>query len=79
MPADPISRYVEDFDCDLDKSEAKAHQVFRELEAMAHVMVPYGRVNGLVSPEEQQANNEESKRRWEEQEGNFLWCSRNSE
>ena len=40
-------------------------------------MVPYGRVNGLVSPEERQANKEETKRRWEEeQEESFGWYSR---
>ena len=38
---------------------------------MDHVMAPYGRVNGLISPEERQANKEEpkkSKRRWEEEQ-----------
>ena len=35
---------------------------------MDHLIVPYGRVNRLVSPEERQANKEESKRRWEEEQ-----------
>ena len=63
MPADPVSRYVEDFGCDLDKSAIKAKQIFEELEARDHLMVPYGRVNGLISPEERQARKEELKRR----------------
>ena len=36
MPANPISRYMEDFVCDLKRSEAKAKQNFKELEAMDH-------------------------------------------
>ena len=85
MPADPVSRYVEDFGCDSDKSAIKAKQIFEELEARDHLMepygrpvtwygrhppflrtVPYGRVNGLISPEERQSRNEELKKRWEE-------------
>ena len=68
MPVYPISRHVEDFNCDLDQSETKAHQVFAELEAMDYLMVPYGRGNGLASLEERQANKEESNRRWEEEQ-----------
>ena len=76
MPADPVSRHVEDFDCDLGKSKIKAQQIFEELGARDHMMVPYGRVDGLISPEERQANKEESKRRWEEeQEESFMWYS----
>ena len=76
MPADPISRYVEDFDCDLDRATIKAKQIFEDLEARDHLMVPYGRVNGLISPEERQAKKEELKRQWEEeQEESFMWWS----
>ena len=76
MPADPVSRHVEDFDCDLGKSNIKAQQIFEELEARDHLMVPYGRVNGLISPEERRANKEESKIKWEEeQEESFMWYS----
>ena len=77
MPADPVSRHVEDFGCDLEKSKVKAQQIFEELEARDHLLVPYGRVNGLISPEERQANKEASKRKWEEeQEESFMWYSR---
>ena len=68
MPADPVSRHVEDFDCDLGKSKVKARQIFGELEARDHSMVPYGRVNGLISLEERQANKKASKRKWEEEQ-----------
>ena len=67
MLADPISRYVENFARDLKRSQVKQKQHFRDLKAMAHLMVPCGRVNGLISPEEGQANKEESKRGWEEE------------
>ena len=67
---------MEDFDCDLGKSKIKAQQIFEELEARDHLMVPYGRVNGLISPEERQASKEESKIKWEEeQEESFMWNS----
>ena len=72
MPANPISRYVEDFDCVMAKTEVKAQRVFDELKASIRDMVPYEWVNGLVNPEERQANKEETKRRWgEEQEESF--------
>ena len=53
MPADPASRYVEDFDCDLER--ALGRDFLKDLEAMDHNLEPCGRVNGLVSPEERQA------------------------
>ena len=68
---------MEDFGCDLQKSKVKAQHIFEELEARDHLLVPYGRVNGLISPEERQANKEASKRKWEEeQEESFMWYSR---
>ena len=77
MPADPISRHVEDFGSHWKRSEAKAEENFTDLEAMDRIMVPYWRVNSLISPEEREANREESKRRWEEeQEEVFVWWSR---
>ena len=37
------------------------------------MLVPYGRIDGLVSLEDGQANKKESKRKWEEElEANFM-------
>ena len=58
MPAAPGSRHVADFDCDLGKSKGKAQQIFGEFEPRGHLMVPYGRVNGSISPEERLAPGE---------------------
>ena len=57
----------------MKRSEAKAKLKFRDLEAMDHIMGRYGRVNGLISPEERPHNEEESgRRREEEQEESFV-------
>ena len=73
-----VSRYVADFGRDLNTSRATATEIFRDLEAMDKFLDLYGRVNGLVSPEERHANKEESKRRWEEEkEASIMrwdWC-----
>ena len=69
MRADLVSRYVEDLGCDLDKASVMAGEKFKDLEAMDNYLEPYGRVNGLVSPEERQAKKEESKRKHAETPG----------
>ena len=46
----------------MGKALSRARENFRDLKAMDHFLEPYGRVNGLVSPEERQANTE-SKRK----------------
>ena len=76
MPADPVSRHVEYFGCDLKRSEVRAWYFFKDLEVMNHYLVLYGRVDSVVSPEERRPNGEDS-RRWEqEQEAGFVWWSR---
>ena len=54
MLADPVSRHIEDFGCDLNRFEVRARDIFKD--AMDHFLEPDVRVNGLVSPEERQAN-----------------------
>ena len=42
MPADPISRHVEDFGCDLNRSEVRAREKLKYLQAMDHFWNPMG-------------------------------------
>ena len=69
MPADPISRYLEDFGADMGKAETKAREIYQNLKTSYNVLVDYGRINGDISPEQRQAKKEEDRRVWLESMG----------
>ena len=69
MPADPISRYLEDFGADMGKAETKAREIYQNLKTTYNVLVDYGRINGDISPEQRQAKKEEDRRVWLESMG----------
>ena len=65
MPADPISRYIEDFGGDMLRAEAKAGEIAHALEGMEHAMEYMGRVNEVRLQEERQLNRAKDKEDWE--------------
>ena len=66
MPADPISRYIEDFGGDIRRAEAKAIEIACALEGMeGEGMEDMGRVNGVRSQEERQLSRARDKEEWE--------------
>ena len=73
MPANPISRHVVDFKGDLGRAQGRAREIFRDLVAMDHNLVYYGRVNELLSPEERQRRKEEERELWEREQEERFW------
>ena len=65
MPADPISRYIEDFGGDMRRAEVKAREIAHALEGMEHEMEYMGRVSEARSQEERQLSKERDKENWE--------------
>ena len=64
MPADPVSRYLEDSGANMGEAKANAHEIYLNLKTSHNVLVDYGRINGDISPEQRQAKKEEDRRAW---------------